>query len=230
MSAESISAITQRISVLEETVCELSKDRVRVRELEEEVRTLREELIVLSKSDTKKTELHQGFTASLNTVPEQDEKQAEISRNHDPDSVNPDVLTNVSKVEITCEAQASTKTTNSPPFFSDSGNSGYQMCITLSRNDHIDPELKFSLVIMRSKKYKELPWPFRREVRVTCVHNVDQSKDNVLMIKPRSEKSFQRPKSDLNEPFVFLQKHYSGLFDGGFISNDDKVNFLVNVT
>ena len=132
-------------------------------------------------------------------------------------------------VMIPCEPQTPTKSTNSAPFFSDKENTGYQMCIHLSRNEHIDPELTFALVIMRGKLDKILPWPFNRGIALTLVNIEDTSKHKIIMIQPNSEKSFQRPKSDLNEPFIFLQQRYTGLFNGGFIS-DDKVTLHVTVT
>ena len=132
------------------------------------------------------------------------------------------------KVVIPCEAQTSTKSTNSAPFFSDRNNSGYQMCINLSRSEGLNPELTFALVIMRGKLDKTLPWPFNRKIVLTVISN-DASKHDAIAIQPKSEKSFQRPKSDLNESFPFLKKHYTVLFAGGFI-NDDRVTIQVTVT
>ena len=132
------------------------------------------------------------------------------------------------KVDIPCEAHTSTKSTNSAPFFSDAGDCGYQMCINLSRSEGLNPELTFALVLMRGKFDKNLHWPFSRKIILTVISN-DASKHHVITIQPKSEKSFQRPKSDLNEPFAFLKKHYTVLFDGGFI-NDDKVAIQVTVT
>ena len=141
------------------------------------------------------------------------------------ESISDEAMT--TEVVIPCEAQTSTKSTNSAPFFSDRNNSGYQMCINLSRSEGLNPELTFALVIMRGKLDKTLSWPFNRKMILTVISN-DASKHDVITIQPKSQKSFQRPKSDLNEPFPFLKKHYTVLFDGGFI-NDDRVAIQVSV-
>ena len=142
------------------------------------------------------------------------------------ESISDEAVT--TEVVIPCEAQTSTKSTNSAPFFSDRNNSGYQMCINLSRSEDFNPELTFALVIMRGKLDKTLSWPFNRKIVLTVISN-NASKHDVITIQPKSEKSFQRPKSGLSEPFPFLKKHYTVLFDGGFIS-DDRVTIQVTVT
>ena len=78
------------------------------------------------------------------------------------ESISDEAVT--TKVVIPCEAQTSTKSTNSAPFFSDRNNSGYQMCINLSRSEGLNPELTFALVIMRGKLDKTLSWPFNRKM------------------------------------------------------------------
>ena len=234
---DSISDLKRKVSELEE---EMGRKSDELHELNQKVLMLSEELN--QRKSEVKTKCYQDSTGSLKVIPEQDNTQVEVCGNRDDstDSINPtsyggcndtdtDSSNFESKVEINCEAQTSTNNVNSPPFFSDHGDAGYQMCITLERNNHDDPELKFSFVIMKSKMDKKLPWPFGREVRVAVVHKVDRSKDNVIMIRPKSEKSFQCPKSDLNEPFMFLQEHHSSLFNGGFITGN-KITFNITVT
>ena len=135
----------------------------------------------------------------------------------------------VTTVIIPYEPQTSTKSTNSAPFFSNKDNSGYQMCVNPSRSGHLNADLTFALVIMWGKHNKILPWPFNCKIVLTVISN-DASKNKSITIQPNSEKPFQRPKSDLNEPFTFLKQHYTILFDGGFVSDDNKVTVRVTVT
>lgn len=240
-SVEYITAMQKKIDELEKTVLEekLKRDNEHkmvseiVIKLEGKVDGLEKKLEGAHELKKDIEVLKQAFSSTLKTIPEHSDKG---SQSHNVDVVhrvsayngtNDELATNT--VVISCITQTATKSTNSTPFFSDKGNSGYQMCIHVNASDEINPELSFSLVIMRGKVDKHLPWPFSREITFRLINKDDCNKHKIVTVQPKSEKSFHRPKSDLNEPFVFLQNRYSRLFDDGFI-RDDKITFHVTVT
>ena len=224
-SVEALTMMQKKMNTLEETVNEC---RAQITELNERIRHL--ELRNAQKDmDDSKTAIGQLITIPEHSESLDDQLKARLASSgttNDASTISDEKM--ATTVVIPCEAQTSTKRTNSAPFFSDIDNSGYQMCINLSRSEELNPELTFALVLMRGKLDKHLPWPFNRKIVLTVISK-DTSKHEVIAIQPKSEKSFQRPKSDLNEPFIFLKKHYTVLFDGGFIS-DDKVAIQVTVT
>ena len=236
ISVETLNSMQKDINTLKETVNELSTEaassKAEIAELKKQIRDL--ELRVSAHKDI--MDERKVGTGQLITIPEHSKS---LSMAHHTgtvsitDNANPHERitydeTVTTTIVIPCEPQTSTKSTNSTPFFSDKDNSGYQMCINLSRSEDLNPELTFALVIMRGKLDKNLPWPFNRKIILTVIGN-NTCKDKTITIQPNSEKSFQRPKSDLSEPFTVLKIHYTVLFDDGFIS-DDKVTFRVTVT
>lgn len=129
----------------------------------------------------------------------------------------------------------------SMPFFSDRDDYGYQMCILMNMQDCeaqiCDADLSFSLVIMRGKHDKQLPWPFSRKVNLsflsetksgTKMTHVVNPKSDKRHEHPKSDKKYERPKSDLNKPIPFLNTRYEKLVRDGLI-NDDMIVFSVTV-
>ena len=239
MMQKEISTLKEKVNTLEERVDELKAEVASSQRLRAEVAELKKqikgpELRVSAHKDI--VDEPKGCTGQLITIPEHSKSLSMVHHTGTvsiTDNANPHKRitydeTVTTTIVIPCEPQTSTKSTNSTPFFSDKDNSGYQMCINLSRSEDLNPELTFALVIMRSKLDKNLPWPFNRKIILTVIGN-NTNKDKIIMIQPNSEKSFQRPKSDLSEPFTVLKIHYTVLFDDGFIS-DDKVTFQVTVT
>ena len=236
ISVETLNLMQKEINTLKETVKELSTEvassKAEVAELKKQIRDF--ELRLSAHKDI--VDEPKTGTGQLITIPEHDKSPSSplhtgtvsVADNANPHERVTYDETVTTTIVIPCEPQTSTKSTNSTPFFSDKDNSGYQMCINLSRSDHMNPELRFAFVIMRGKQDKILPWPFNRKIILTVIGN-NACKDKTITIQPNSEKSFQHPKSDLSEPFIFLRVHYTVLFEGGFIS-DDEVSFRVTVT
>ena len=158
----------------------------------------------------------------------QDVTDSQGHSSDDIDTCTTKFITNreqTTEVVIPFKLQATQSVQHSTPFFSDHDNSGYQMCIQMNRGDSSDPELTFSLVIMKSKQDDQLPWPFNRQITIELTND---GKGILTTIYPKSEKSFERPKYDLNKPFKFMCKRYNDLLSDGSIS-DDKIVFLVTV-